>query len=307
MLRPLTDLRKLRHVITVAKAGSFSGAANTAGLTQSALTKSVADVEHVLGVKLFHRLPRGIALTDAGQAFVPRAERLLADSEDLVKNVEGLQTLATGRLRLGVAPAAFVSFLEHTVSAFARVYPGIHIEVYDGTIDEMTRMLISGEIDLVIGAANYLSAWTEVQVTTFAHLHHFFIGRLDHPLAGANPDAQTLLAYPVIMPAAGMTTEAQLRAAYIDAGLSPVPPQYTCDHFPLVKRLVAATDAISPVVSLAPPKSVFQNEFHIFSDVIYLDEHELGVAQPATRGLSAAAAAFVDIFGAFLTDSAESG
>ena len=58
--RPLTDLRKLRHVVEVARAESFTGAARQLGITQSALTKSVAEVEHRLGVQLLQRLVKDV-------------------------------------------------------------------------------------------------------------------------------------------------------------------------------------------------------------------------------------------------------
>ena len=64
----LPDNRKLRHVIGVARAGSFTGATKLLAISQSALTKSVAEVEAQLGYPLFERLPRGVRPTAAGQS-----------------------------------------------------------------------------------------------------------------------------------------------------------------------------------------------------------------------------------------------
>ena len=284
--------------------GSFTGASKVLAITQSALTKSVAEVEHLLGTRLFQRLPRGVQLTEAGATFVPRAERILGDTDDLMTQLGALQNLSTGRLRIGITPAAYASFLETTVSAFAQVYPRIHIEVTDGAIDDIAEAVISGRIDLAIGGVNYLSAWQKLEINTIAALHHFMIARIDHPLAQMQPvTADQLLQYPLIMPAAGLTTQAQLNRAYVDAGLSPAPPHYLCDHFPLVKRLVAATDAISPVVSLAPASVRFRDEFTVFEGVLELDEQTLGIVYSRNRELSAAAAAFVGVFQGFLQDS----
>ena len=302
-IRPLTDLRKLRHVVQVARSGSFTGASSVLAITQSALTKSVAEVEHLLGTKLFQRLPRGVQLTEAGTTFVPRAERILADTGDLMTQLGALQNLRTGRLRIGLTPAAYASFLETTVSAFAHVYPGIQIEVTDGAIDEIADAVISGRIDLAIGGVNYLSAWQKLEINIIAPLHHFMIACLGHPLAQSQRvSANQLLQYPLIMPAAGLTTQAVLNRAYVEAGLSPTPPHYVCDHFPLVKRLVASTNAISPVVSLAPASERFRDEFTVFEGVLDLDEQTLGIAYSRKRELSAAATAFVDMFQGFLQD-----
>ncbi|MEQ9451789.1 MAG: LysR family transcriptional regulator [Pseudomonadales bacterium] len=301
--RGLSDLRKLRHVVGVARAGSFTSASHALNITQSALTKSVAELEHLLGLKLFERLPRGVRLTEIGEAFVPRAERLLADSEDLMADMDQLQSLAAGHLKIGIAPAAFAGFLEHTVSAFAQVYPGVSIEVRDGSPDDMARAAINGQIDLVVGGANNFAPWKELETVSVAALQHFFIGCLEHPVPAATATARALLDYPVIMPALGFTSEAQLTQAYLDAGMTPRPPRYICDHFPLVRMLVAATHAISPVVSLAAPGRRYRSEFQVYENVISLEQQVLGIAFSRSRPQSPGARAFVDIFQGFLQDS----
>ncbi len=305
MVRPvnLTDLRKLRHVVGVATAGSFTAGSQQLGITQSALTKSVAELEHLLGVALFERLPRGIRLTEAGEVFLPRAKRLLADSEDLLVDMGQLQSLASGRLRIGVAPAAFVSFLEHTVSAFAKVYPGVQIAVQHGSNDDMTRAAISGEVDVIVGDVNNFAALKALETIAIAPLHQFIIGRVDHPVTQAQASAEALLRYPVIMPAMGSTAAALLNQAYLSVGMTPRPPEYVCDHFPLVRLLVAATDAISPVVSLAAPSERFRSKFQVYEDVLGVPPQELGIARVASRPVMPTMNAFVDIFRGFLQDS----
>jgi DNA-binding transcriptional LysR family regulator len=301
-VKTLTDLRKLRHVVGVAHAGSFTAASHALSITQSALTKSVAEVEQLLGLTLFQRLPRGVNLTDAGSLFVRHAERILADTSDLMAHLGQLNDLSAGHLRIGVTPAAYAAFLERPVSTFAERYPGLHIDIRDGTVDAITLDLASGHIDLAIGAVNYLSQWSDLELQPVAQLHYFFIGRRDHPLSKKKPSAAELLQYPVVMPAAGFTTEAELNKAYTQAGLAPEPPRYTCDHFPLVKRIVAATDAISPVVSLAPAGERFGKEFHVFEDVIALEAQMLGIATARRFAPTPAASAFKEMFGATLED-----
>ena len=233
----LPDTRKLRHVVAVARAGSFTGATKLLAITQSALTKSVADMEAQLGYPLFERLPRGVRPTHAGQSFVRRAERLLADMGDLMAQMSDIADLQVGRLRLGVAPASFMPFLDSSVPAFARLYPGVELDIQTGTIDAMARALIDRELDLCVGAPNYLRGWKELETVTTGHLQTFFIGRKDHP-AGSAPDAATLLQYPVILPASGLSTEVNLAGAYQAAGLPPRSPHYVCDYFPIVLELV---------------------------------------------------------------------
>ena len=69
--------------MAVARVGSFSGASKAVGVTQSAITKSVADLEQQLGFAIFNRTSRGVAMTPEGRDFIDRAARLLADAADL--------------------------------------------------------------------------------------------------------------------------------------------------------------------------------------------------------------------------------
>ena len=233
---------------------------------------------------------------------VRRARGLLQDASDLMSDLSDLRDLKSGVLRIGVSPVAFSAFLENTVSAFARVYPGVGVHIETGTLETMVRSLLAGEVDLLIGGTNYLQRWQELDVVFSTTLHCSFISRSEHPLCHLDTvTAADMLGYPVVMPAAGVVTEAQLADAYTRAGLSPMPPQYTCDHFPLVRRIVAATDAIAPMVSLEALRE--RPDFHVFGNVVELDEHTLGVASVARRPLSPAATAFADLFAGFLSDA----
>ena len=297
------NIRKEEHIKAVARAGSFTTASNNLAITQSALTKSVAEVEHLLGIKLFQRLPRGVVMTEAGARFVPRAERILADTQELMTELDELQSLAAGHLRIGVAPAGFIGFLEHAVSDFAGVYPGIKIEVVDSDVEAVVSAVIQGEMDLVVGIQPNLVQWTELSVTVIATMNQFFISRLGHPLAELHqPTAQDLMQYPLVLPSAGFTTQAQIAKAYIDAGITPRPAHYVVDHFPLVERLVAATDAVAPVVTTAAPGKVFHEQFKVYEDVVQLDAQVLAVGHAKRREFGGPAAAFVDLFKGFRHD-----
>ncbi|MEM1433145.1 MAG: LysR family transcriptional regulator [Pseudomonadota bacterium] len=301
----LPDNRKLRHVIGVARAGSFTGATKLLAISQSALTKSVAEVEAQLGYPLFERLPRGVRLTAAGELFVRKAERLLSELGALMADMDQIADLRQGRLRLGVAPSAFMTFVETSVPAFAQLYPGIEIDLQTGTVDEMAKALINRDIDLVVGASNYLRVWQEVETIAVGTLSTFVIGRKDHP-AGPNPSAAELLQYPLVLPATGLSTEVNLAGAYLAAGLQPRSPHYVCDHFPIVLELVARTDAISPVVTLDQPDlggpgRRMKAAYTIYSDIVELEGHELGFSVPSREAASPPATAFIDLFQATLS------
>lgn len=301
----LPDTRKLRYVVAVAKAGSFTGATQLLAITQSALTKAVAEIEGQLGYPLFERLPRGVRLTSAGELFVQKAEQLLSGLGDLMTQMDKIADLQAGKLRIGIAPSAFISFLDKCLPAFAQAYPAVEVDVRTGTIDEMARALVNREIDLCVGASNYLELWPELATTMVASLSTFFIGRVGHP-AGPTPDAATLLQYPVILPETGLSTEVNLAGAYHAAGMQPRAPHYVCDYFPIVLDLVAKTDAISPVVSQSEPGSRFRQGYTVYDDVIQLEEHEMGYAVLSREVMSPPTAVFIDLFQSLLSSQTQS-
>ena len=73
------EFRQLRSAVAIARRRSFTGAAEELSLAQPALSQQIAALEHELGVRLFDRTNRRVSVTDAGRAFVARAERILAE------------------------------------------------------------------------------------------------------------------------------------------------------------------------------------------------------------------------------------
>jgi len=297
----LTDLRKLKHVVEVAESGSFTAAASTLAITQSALTKSVADVESRLGVRLFARLPRGVQLTDAGRIFVTRARGILAATDDLMRQIDDHRDLRAGRLRIGITPAAMQIFMVAPIAAFAERYPGVQVEVTDGPAERMAQGLIGGELDVVVGATTFLDTWQELEISVVVALQYSFIGRRGHP-AAAQPDIteKELLQYPMVVPATNLPSQTDLARAFARVGLPQVTPRYVVDYFPLVTEILSVTDAISPVVSARPLGGRLRHQFHVFEGIIQMDRQAIGIAVSRSREPSPAADAFGRIFEEYL-------
>jgi DNA-binding transcriptional LysR family regulator len=94
------DIKRMRMIVEVARAEAITTAAASLGLTQSAVSRGVAEVEDALGARIFERLPRGIRLTEGGRRFVARARRVLADVDDLVTELRDDRGRVSGRLRI---------------------------------------------------------------------------------------------------------------------------------------------------------------------------------------------------------------
>ncbi len=144
-------LRQLRYTVAVAQRLSFTQAALALSIAQPALSQQIAGLERELGVRLFERTNRRVLLTDAGRAFVRRAERILADVDRTAEEM----TAYAGGLRGRVVVGTYQSFAEYTLpkllGRFHARYPGIEIALREGMADDLLAGLESNAIDVFIG------------------------------------------------------------------------------------------------------------------------------------------------------------
>ncbi len=138
------DLRKLRHVVETARFENVTRAAEALYITQSALTRSLADVEAELGTPLFVRLPRGVRLTEQGRRFVARARMIIGDVDDLLADIADHRGLHAGRLRIGVCPPGYQRFISRAIAALGDETRNIETDVA-ALIAEMERSIADAD------------------------------------------------------------------------------------------------------------------------------------------------------------------
>jgi DNA-binding transcriptional LysR family regulator len=290
----IVDLKRMRAVVEVARASSVTTAAETLGLTQSAVSRAVAEVEEALGVLLFERHPRGIQTTVAGAHFVERARRVLGDVEELVSGAREISERIAGRLRVGLISTGGNAI--STVAAFARTYPGVAVEVISASPQALCPRLMQGDLDAIVGTSSYLRRWRELELTILAPLHFACMVRKGHPLTERpQPTELEVLRYPVVLPETIEPTYSDLGQRFLQLGLPPFRPHYVADDFELARRLVRGTDAWYPLMHASEDFGGLDAQFAILRDVISLPRHHLSVAHPRQRPRTPTAAAFTQM------------
>jgi LysR family transcriptional regulator of abg operon len=146
------ELRQLSHFLAVVDAGSLTLAADRVGVTQQALSKSLARLETELGGKLFERAARGMTLSRLGDAIAEHARQVLVDAARLRHAASADLGLQRGRLVVGLSPIAASSRLGDRVMRFAERYPRVRIDVESGIDREFVARLHRGEIDVAISS-----------------------------------------------------------------------------------------------------------------------------------------------------------
>ncbi len=173
------ELEQLRHFMKVAELQNFTRAAEQVGLSQPALSRSVARLEDELGQPLFERQTRKVALTDAGSLLVDRARRVLLMVDDMTAEIS--DDGESGRIRVAAIPTVAPYFLPECLKAFQRQFPMAQVIVHEDTTDILLKKVSDGEIDVAIAALPIGAKYLEVQPLFEEEL--LLVTSRDHPLA----------------------------------------------------------------------------------------------------------------------------
>lgn len=142
------ELRHLRYFVAVAEELSFTRAAERLHIAQPPLSTQVRNLEAELGVELFDRSRRQIALTDAGELLLDEARVLLVQVEQALSATRKAGTGETGRLTIGFIPSASTSTLPAHLRAFRGRYPGVELFLRELPPDELVAQLHAGALDV---------------------------------------------------------------------------------------------------------------------------------------------------------------
>jgi DNA-binding transcriptional LysR family regulator len=146
------ELRQLRYAVAVAAHRHFTRAAASVPVAQPALSHQVRLLEQELGIELFERSRSGVRPTEAGEIFLMRARRALAEVDAAREEVAALKGLSTGRLVVGAMQALGGLDLPRLIAAFHAAHPGIDVSLREDSTRDMLTMTARGEIDLAIAA-----------------------------------------------------------------------------------------------------------------------------------------------------------
>lgn len=145
------SLRQLRAFVAVARTGSFTLAAESLFITQSALSGLIKEFEQALGLRVIDRSTRRTRLSDVGRDLYPLVEKILNDLDRVMDEVEQRQALKTGVVRVAAPQLMASTLLPEIIAAYAAARPAIGIKVVDCAVESVMSRVFSGEVDFGIG------------------------------------------------------------------------------------------------------------------------------------------------------------
>jgi len=149
----MLEIRHLRSLLAVADLGKLSSAAERVHLTQSALSHQIRVLEAHYGLTLFHRTPRGLTFTPAGERLLALARAVLVQVNDAERDLVRLKGDTGGELRIALECHTCFDWLMPVMDEFRRRWPEVEIDLVAGFHSDPLALIAEGRADMVIGSA----------------------------------------------------------------------------------------------------------------------------------------------------------
>jgi LysR family hydrogen peroxide-inducible transcriptional activator len=157
------EMHQVRYLVAVARAGNFSRAAEQCRVAQPSISQQIQKLEEELGEQLFVRMKREARLTEAGEAFLLRALRILEEVDAAKREAKEAKGLLRGRLTLGVLPTIAPYLLPGLLSGFSRKYPGVEVVVHEDTTAGLLKLAHAYEVDFALASRPIADPRVEVK------------------------------------------------------------------------------------------------------------------------------------------------
>ncbi|ENM2492439.1 LysR family transcriptional regulator [Serratia marcescens] len=175
------SLKQLRVFVAVSRHGSFSRAGEAIGLTQSAVSHSVKELEAEVGVRLLDRTTREVVLTDAGLRLANRVERLLDELQAALLDARSFGVQRSGTVRVATSQTISAHLMPQCIAAGEREYPQIRIMLRDQAQQQVLHSVRNAEVDFGI-VVDPVQA-VDLECEAVLHEPFLLLCRDDHPFA----------------------------------------------------------------------------------------------------------------------------
>jgi len=240
-------LKHLRGFVAVAEEGSYTRAAGRLFLTQSSLTATIQQIERSLGLTLFDRTTRRVALSREGGEFLPVAKRLLQDFDAAVRDIRSVAERQRGHVGVAAAPSVAALILPPIIAEFSARYPNITLAVRDGGSHSIQQRVLHSEVDF--GITNKWSDDPGLEFKPLLRDRFHVVARVGHPLVRRRHATwKDIQAYPQI----ALTADTGIRAMLTSVGALPAgEPLYQLSSTTALEALLRQGVGVSTLPALA--------------------------------------------------------
>ncbi|KAF1050214.1 LysR substrate-binding domain-containing protein [Xylophilus sp.] len=222
-LRSRLKMRHLLLLVALDEEGNIHRAAEVLSVTQPAASKMLRELEQMLDVPLFERLPRGVRPTAYGQALIRHARFVVGSLAQAREEVQALRSGALGQVAVGAITSPAVGLLPEAVAALKRAQPGLRVALEIENSNALLERLAQDKLDLVVGRLFAEHDKLRLRYEPLAFEPVCAVVRPDHPLlaARADLDLAAVAGAPWIVPPAGSVLRHRFELMFQRASLAP--------------------------------------------------------------------------------------
>lgn len=237
----------LKLLLKISEVGQLQMAANAQAMSQPAASRILADIETRCGAQLFKRTPKGMEPTLIGQSFARHARVILAELENLEKEVTNLGAGLAGDVRIGSVTGPAVAILLPTLEKMAERAPDVSVTIEVGPSSDLVRGLDEGRFDFVMARMMPHQDSQDLLVQPARSEQVGLLVNRNHPMAGAGPvSLKALLDFGWVIQERGSPIRDAVESSFHNAGL-PVPHRViNSSSLLVVQALLSRTDRIAP-------------------------------------------------------------
>ncbi len=253
---------KTRYLVllnALAHHGSIMHAAASAHMTQPAASKMLNELEHLVGVPLFERLPRGVKPTPYGEIMIRRASAALAEMDLAHHEVMTLRSGLGGRVAIGTVLTPATGLLPEAVLRLKQDHPRLHVAIEVDASKTLIARLRAGALEMVVGRILDPEADDELDFEPLSDEPHCIFARAGHPLADrADLGLADLADAGWILPAQGSILRDRLNALFVSAGLRLPAQTIETTSLPMITQLLVRSDMV-----VALPREVVRTQVEL--------------------------------------------
>lgn len=281
------DLASLNTFITIAEQGSFSLAGEKLHITQPAVSKRLVALEEQLGARLFDRLGRKVQLTQAGEALLPRAYRIINELEDSKRALQNLHEKVAGRLSLATSHHIGLRRLPPVLRSYTKSYPQVNLDIRFLDSEVAYSDVLHGRCELALITLSPQQV-EPIKSTPVWRDELVFVVAPEHPLSKSRQiSLADLCNWPAVFPGSQTFTSKIALGLFREKGLVPNIHMHT-NYLETIKMMVS----IGLVWSVLP-RTMLDEELHELNLPGVRLSRELGYILHPERTLSNAAQAFI--------------
>ncbi|AMM85773.1 LysR substrate-binding domain-containing protein [Martelella sp. AD-3] len=239
---------QMRLIALLDRKGQISSAAAQLGMTQSAASRLLSELEHTVGAKLYERHGRGVVLSEAGQAMARQAMIILNQLDSAHQEISQIVDGARGQVRIGAVTGPSMQLVLPVIHELRENYPEIELSVLVDTSDKLAEALFSHDLDFYIGRLPEEVDAKSVTMRPLGVEPINMIARTGHPLCDRGPiSIGACLDYDWVLQPVGAPMRRSIEAHLLANGFT-LPRHVFVTTSPLLSlAIIADTDAVTPV------------------------------------------------------------